>query len=225
VTLSLPDALRSKLRDEGIADDETLLMTGDELVERIGGRATYELVVALEACSLAIAHYPGRRGRRSKDDQLRTRNIEILRMRLVERMSHTEIGQAVGLSRARVPQILHNHFGLDKKLYQRTNKVTIPVEALALVREALRMYLLSVVDDLHACLSTGEPDMADEWKRLDLARGLLRDVDTDDDVEVFGLVRDRGTTFVKALRNHLAAERYLGHDADAAMIERLLSAL
>jgi len=225
VTLSLPDDLRVKLRTEGLSDDEMLLMTGDELVERIGARATYELVVALEACGLAIAHYPGRRGRRSTDDQLRARNIEMVRMRLIEHMSYTEIARAVGLSKPRVSQILGMYFGLDKKI-RRPKSVTIPVEALASVREALRMYLLSVVDDLRACLSTGEPDMADEWKRLDLARGLLRDVDTaDDDVEVFGLGRDRGTTLIKALRDHLPTERHLGHDADVAAIERLLSAL
>jgi hypothetical protein len=212
--------------------DEALLMTGDELVERIGARATYDLVVALDRRGKAIAHYPGRPGRRSQDKALRKRNIEILRLRIVEHRTHGEVAKAVGLSKPRIPQILHIYFGVNKGA-RRVSSVKIPVEALAVVRESLRMRLLAMMQDLCACITAGA---GLEWESFDLMRAVLADVEgVDDDVEIASLGRKRGVALAEALRRQLDIERYLTdtpdegqrerHSADAAMIERLLSAM
>jgi hypothetical protein len=228
--LPLSDALRAKLP---ISDEELLMMTGDELVERVGAQVTYEVAVELAKDGQAFAHYPGRPGRISDDPDLRERNLEILRLRIVERKGYAEIGAAVGLSRTRIPQLLRLYFGMGKGP-RRPKQVTIPVEALAVVREALRMRLLQDLQDLCACITTGEPDMREEWKRLDLARALLRDVEADDDVEVY-LGRKRGTTLIEALHDQLKTERHLEDTADlgqrgraeakAATIETLLAGM
>lgn len=210
--------------------DEALLMTGDELVERIGARATYDLVLTLERRGKAIAHYAGRPGRRSKDRALRKRNIEILRLRLIEHQTYGEIARAVDLSKPRIPQILHIYFGVDRRPHRATS-IKLPVEALAVVRESLRMQLLSMMQDLCACITAG---VGLEWDCFDLTRSVLADVEgVDDDVEIASLGRKRGVALADALRRQLDIERYLTdtldegqrerHRADAAMIERLLS--
>jgi hypothetical protein len=202
-------------------------MTGDELVESIGARATDDLVVLLDKRGKAIAHYAGRAGRRSDDDELRVRSLEILRLRIVERRSYSEIAQAVGLSRPRIPEILHIYYGIDRKP-RRSTSVMISAEALAVVRDALRMQLLSAMQDLCACITTGT---GLEWEIFDLARGLLGGVEAaDDDVEVTHLGRQRGLALAEALRRQLDTERHLAgeaydeverarHSADAAMID------
>jgi hypothetical protein len=161
---------------------------------------------------------------------MRERNLEILRLRIVERMTYPEIGAAVGLSRARVPQLLHTYFGIDETP-RRVSSVMIPVEALATVRESVRIHILSAVEDLSDLLHAGAPDMGHAWRRLDLARELFDSMDADDDVEVL-LGRKRGPALAEALRKQLATERYLidthdehkreRHGADAAMIEVVL---
>lgn len=110
--LSLPDEVRAALTDEGISDDEMLLMTGDELLGVIGGGALYELVKMLARDGRAIANHPGRPGRLPPAD-VAERNLEILRLRIVERMSYVQISREVGLSSSRVPQLLHFYWGVD----------------------------------------------------------------------------------------------------------------
>jgi sigma-70-like protein len=224
---------RSPIQEAGIPEDALLLMTGDELAERVGARLTYEIAVELASTGRAFANYPRRKGRVSKDLGMRDRNLEILRLRIVERMSYTEIGKEVGLSRVRVPQLLHTYFGIGATPH-RVSSITIPVEALEVVRESARMHLLSAVEDLSWPLLAGTPDLSDAWQRLDLARELVACVDADDDVEV-RLGYRRGPALAEALRKQLDIERSLTdttdavqrerHRADVAMIERILSAI
>jgi len=226
--VTLPDNVCAALQDAGISEDEMLLMTGDELVGRVGAKATYELAAALAKDGRAFAHFPGRRGRISTDPELRERNVEILRLRLVEGMYPAAIGREVGVTRTRVTQLLHHYFGINKKLL-RVRSITIPVEALAVVREAMRTGMLSAVEDLRVCLTTGVPDIDDEWERLSMAHDLLRRTDSDDDVEVY-LGRKFGAVLADALRSQLAVERHLAaedgrHGEDAAAIERLLTGM
>jgi hypothetical protein len=92
--------------------DDALLMTGDELRRVIGDRPTYELAATLAVQRIALAVVPGR-PERLPDNDLIERNLRILRLRLVEKMSHAAIAREVGLSKSRVPQILHKHWGVD----------------------------------------------------------------------------------------------------------------
>jgi hypothetical protein len=215
--------------------DEALLMTGDELVERIGARATYDLVLTLERRGKAIAHYSGRPGRRSQDKVLRKRNIEILRLRIVERHTHKDIGRAVGTSAARIPQVLHDYFGVDRLPYL-ASSITVPVEALAVVREALWLHISLIVEEvLGQLIARRTPDLDDLWDRLDLARALLRDVDAADDDMQLQLGRRRGPAMIDVLRKQLDTERHMADtpdsgqhgraEANAAAIERLLKAI
>jgi hypothetical protein len=108
-------------------------------------------------------------------------------------------------------------------------KHKIPDEALPVVRDALCMQILSVLQELHSCVEAGA---ALEWEPLDAARALLRELDDDGEVAYLGSTRG---TLLEALQRQLDTERDLSgtHDpkqrercsAGAAMIERLLSAI
>jgi hypothetical protein len=231
VSLSLPDEVRAALTEAGLSEDEVLVMTGDELVVRIGAEMTYELVVALDAQGRAIGNYPGREGRRSSDDDLRKRNIEILRLRLVGGLNYAMIGSTIGLTRSRISQILTTYYGLDKKP-GRAKSVTIPVEALDVTQEALRHQLADEAESLLACLRSGS-DISDALSSFDEVRYLMRDVDANDDVEIY-VGRKRGSVLIEALRKQLSITRYIADDPstkgkteqrrldDAAMIERVV---
>lgn len=110
--IHLPDEVRAALRDEGLSLDEAAVMTGDELRKAIDNRFTYELAVALAQEDRGLAVVPGRPELLPIND-LRERNLRILRLRLIEGMSHAAIAREVGLSKSRVPQILHKHWGVD----------------------------------------------------------------------------------------------------------------
>lgn len=110
--ISLPDEVLAALRDKGLSPDEAAVMTGDELCQVIGNRFTYELAVALANEDRGLAVVPGRPESLPIND-LRERNLRILRLRLIEKMSHAAIAREVGLSKSRVPQILHKHWGVD----------------------------------------------------------------------------------------------------------------
>lgn len=111
--MRLPEWVREQLTAEGIADDEMLLMTGDDLREVIGDRATYELAVALAGQRRMFAYYPGRPGRLAADDLIE-RNLDILKLRIVDRMTFAAIGREVGLTKGRIPQILREQFGVKR---------------------------------------------------------------------------------------------------------------
>jgi Sigma-70, region 4 len=112
VGLSLPDEVRAALRDEGISEDEMMLMTGDELRQVIGGELTYELAVSLAGQRRAFANYPGREGRVPQDDLIE-RNLDILKLRIVDGLTYAAIAREVGLSKSRPRQILRWQFGVD----------------------------------------------------------------------------------------------------------------
>jgi hypothetical protein len=110
--IHLPDEVRAALHDEGISEDEMLLMAGDELRQVIGPRLTYELAVALAGQRRMFANHPGREGRLTADDLIE-RNLDILKLRIVDGMNYTAIGRRVGLSKSRPRQILRFQFGVD----------------------------------------------------------------------------------------------------------------
>ncbi len=112
--MSLPNYVQAALVAYGLSVDEVLLMTGDDLREVIGDRLVYELAVALAGQRQAFAYYPGREGRLPRDEFIE-RNLDILRLRLVERMNYAAIGREVGLSNTRIHQILHNYFGVNRR--------------------------------------------------------------------------------------------------------------
>ncbi len=235
MTLSLPDEVRAALRDAGLSDDEVLLKTGDELRKAIGDRLTYELVVSLAGQRLAVAHWSGQAGK-LPPDELIERNLDILKLRLIDRLSYAAIGREVGLTHSRVPQILRDYFGVDKKPRPAANDLTIPAASLPVVRDALRMELLSVVEDLRACLTTGVPDLSDELGRFDEVREVLRfhigwePREPEVDVELY-VGRGRDAMLTDALRRQLDTERDMAAngseraEASVAAIERLLAAM
>jgi len=227
----LPDNVRSALNDARISYGDMLLMTGDQLIERVGSRITYELAAVLARTDQAFAHYPGRAGRISPDPQLRNRNLEVLRLSIVEWGTGAEVATAVGVSRARIAQILRDYFGI-RKAPGPPNWIALPAEALVIVRVALRGYLLTIMQDLANCLRTGAQDLSDGWARLDIARDLLRDSEAEDQVHV-SLGRRRAFPLIDALGKQLVIERDLAstargperrrHSDNVVLIEQLRS--
>jgi hypothetical protein len=218
LSLSLPDDVRAALRDEGISEDEMLLMTGDELVERVGPMIVYELAVALTAQGCTIASYSGRRNRLPAE-HLRERNLMILRLRLVERMTFTEVGREVRVSRSRVDQVLKGHFGVRKRT---RNVITVPATALDALRDALTELLTGRIEDM-ATEARG-PAFGRTLAEFDRVRSLLADVgweprDPEADVDLH-LGRGRDRALVQALRDSLATQRHLADTHDDAQRER-----
>jgi Sigma-70, region 4 len=106
--LHLGSYTRGRLREAGITTlDEVTHMTGRELVERIGPEATYELACVLAAHDLAFAKIAGGEWWHIPN----VRNLEILRLRIVEGLTYKATGEAVGLSKERIRQILRTYFG------------------------------------------------------------------------------------------------------------------
>lgn len=106
-----------------------------------------------------------------------------------------------------------------------TPKQKVPDEALPVVRDALRMQILSALGELYTRIEVGA---ALEWEPLDAARALLRELDEVGEVAP-------GDVLLEALRRQLDTERYLTdtHDAGqrersgarAALVERVLAAV
>jgi|HubBroStandDraft_2_1064218.scaffolds.fasta_scaffold03387_1 hypothetical protein len=104
-------------------------------------------------------------------------------------------------------------------------KHKIPDEALPVVRDALRMQILSVLQELSGCASSGG---VFEWEPLDAARALLRELDDSSEVA-------ECDALLEALRRQLDTERDLSDTHDpkqrehcttgAAMIGAVLAAI
>jgi hypothetical protein len=219
--IHLPDGVRAALRDEGISEDEMLLMTGDELHEAIGGQFTYELVVALAGQRLAVAHYPGRGGRIPQDD-LVERNLDILKLRIVDGLTYSAIGREVGLSASRVPQILHVYYGVDIKPVLPVKTLTIPSDALDVARDALLELLTGRIEDMATTIRG--PKFPAAMSAFDQVRCLLNDIgwtppDPETTVQLY-VGRDRGAVLAEALRGSLATHRHLADTHDVAQRER-----
>lgn len=210
MSLSLPDDVRAALRDEGLSDDEMLVMIGDELIERLGAPTVYELAAALTAQGRTLAKYAGSENRPAAPE-LRERNLSILRLWLIERRSLAEIGREVGLSRSRVDQILKAYFGVHKRRAAPRNIVTVPASTLDVLRDALLELLTGCIEDMATEART--PKFPETLAAFDMARSLLTDVgweprDPEADVELY-LGRGRDRAVVKALRDNLDTQRYL----------------
>jgi len=198
------ESLRVILKRARIGQHAAELMTGDELVVALGAEATYEVVEALDEAGKTIAHSPGRPGRRCPDPVMRERNLRILSMRLREHRNCAEIARDVGISGSRVKQVLYDYFGTEKEPVLKRS-VLVPAESMPVVRDAIRSELATAVEALLARLSAGGA-IASELYDFDMARGLLEDVEADEDAEI-RLVRRRGAVLVKALRDQLAILR------------------
>jgi Sigma-70, region 4/Bacterial RNA polymerase, alpha chain C terminal domain len=73
----------------------------------VGPSELYEIVCQLNQHALSLPARPGKRMRIPSQ-----RNREMLRLRIIERLTLAEIGERTGISRERVRQILNVHFGL-----------------------------------------------------------------------------------------------------------------
>jgi Sigma-70, region 4 len=235
VKLSLPDEVRAALRGAGLSDDDVRQTTGDDLRKAIGDQLTYQLVVALAGQKLTVARWPFREASLPQDDLIE-RNLDILRLRVVEKMTFAAIGREVGLSTSRVPQILRTYYGVDTRRGREeveSRTLTIPAASLPVVREALRMEMLAAVNDLHADLTNGE---AIDLGRFDEVRKVLCKVGGEGDATQHGPVvmyRD-DPVLAQALRSQLDTEHHMADtpergqriaEANAATIERLLAAM
>lgn len=234
--LSLPDEVRAALRDAGLSDDEVQGKTGDELREAIGGQLTYELAVALAGQRLTVARWSGRPGKLPPDDLIE-RNLDILKLRIVDGLNFAQIGREVGLTNSRVSEILRIYFGVDKKPSAPRRELLIPVAALDVMRDALLELLTGRIEDM-ATEARG-PKFHEALTAFDRARYVLNDVgweprDPEADVELY-VGRGRDAIVREALTDGLATHRYLTdtHDerqrkraeASVATIERLLEAM
>jgi hypothetical protein len=234
--IHLPDGVRAALVDEGISSDDVLLMTGDELRGVIGGQLTYELVVALAGQRLTVARWSGRPGKLPPDDLIE-RNLDILKLRIVDGLNFAQIGREVGLTNSRVSEILRIYFGVDKKPSPPRRELLIPVAALDVMRDALLELLTGRIEDMATEART--PKFPETLAAFDRARYVLNDVgweprDHEVDVDLY-LGRDRDAIVREALTDGLATHRYLTdtHDekqrrraeASVATITRLLEAM
>jgi DNA-binding CsgD family transcriptional regulator len=227
LSLSLPDEVRAALTEAGLSDDQMLVMIGDELIERLGPRIVYDLAAALTEQGRTLAKYAGRGNQPAATKRLRSRNLDILRLWLVERRSLAEIGREAGLSRSRVDQILKGYFGVHKRRAAPRNIITVPAAALDVMREALLELLTGCMEDMATEART--PKFPETLAAFDLARSLLADVgweprDPEVDVELY-LGRGREGAVVKALRENLDTQRYLTDTHDDAQRERAEAAV
>jgi hypothetical protein len=207
--IHLPDDLREALKAEGLSDDDVLLMTGDELRQVIGGELTYELAVALAGQRRAFANYPGREGRVPQDDLIE-RNLDMLKLRIVDGLTYAAIAREVDLSKARVPQILHVYYGVDVGPQRPRPVLRVPASDVPVLRAALVLRMRELAEDLDT----------DAWKE---AFEQMRDVyylaqevaQDGEDVEMYA-GGSRQEIVTKALRDY---------PRDRAVRERLLEAM
>jgi hypothetical protein len=104
--LGLRPATTACLEANGIKAVEQL--TATELLDHgVAPADLYEIVCHLNDAGLTLPAIPGRHIRLAGD-----REREILRLRLIEKLTLGEIGQRTGVSTERVRQLLNMHFGL-----------------------------------------------------------------------------------------------------------------
>jgi len=224
VTLSLPDEVRAALTDAGLSDGEVQLKTGDELREAIGDRLTYELVVALAGQRLTVARSGGWEGHLPPDDLIE-RNLDILRLRIVEKMTFAAIGREVGLTHGRIPQILRTYYGVETGRGRKEHKdrvLTIPAASVPMLREAFLGRLQGAAEDLEATVRAGDDGWYAMWHAAQEVVNLLLEVQKDKDTTI--KVGKRRAIITKALRDHADARRNLSDEDGAAICERLLAA-
>jgi hypothetical protein len=226
VELSLPEDVRAALRDEGIGEDDVLLMTGDDLRQVIGGQLTYDLAVALAGQKLGIARRPGERGKLPQA-HLIERNLDILKLRLVDGLTYAAIGRAVGLTNSRVSELLRNYFGVDAREPhgERVRILYVPAADVPILRDALLGRLLGTAEDLTATLSAGDEGWYAAWSSTQDVVWLLLEVQKDKDTEInVGKAQKRKSIITRALRDQAEVERHLDHEDGAAVCDRLLAA-
>jgi hypothetical protein len=211
------------------------MMTGDELVARIGEQATYELAVLFAEEGRAFTMRRGTEGNKARPDR-RERNLEIVRLWLLEKLPCTDVGARAGVSRSRVNQILHWLYGFEGRgSTLRATAAEVPV-----LREALVMELARAASKLHAAIwRHGHPDLRETLAAFDEVRSLVREVgvaapDVEQPVELW-VGRKRRSIVLAVLRDQLAIERDLAdtHDAEqraraeanVRIVERLLRAV
>jgi hypothetical protein len=111
--LGLSPAAHACLRAAGLTDVEELTShTANELLDRYHVPATelYEIICRLNQHQLSLPSTPNGIIRLTSP-----RNREMLRLRLIEKLSLTAIGKRTGVSQERVRQLLHVYYGLDGK--------------------------------------------------------------------------------------------------------------
>ncbi|MHB8240686.1 MAG: hypothetical protein ACYDHN_01725 [Solirubrobacteraceae bacterium] len=225
--LSLPDEVRAALTDAGLSDDEVQGKTGDELRKAIGGRLTYELIVALAGQRLTVGRKPGWRAKMPPDDLIE-RNLDILKLRLIDGMTYAAIGRAVGLTNSRVSELLRIYFGVDTR--DRSNEpvriLYVSAASVPVLREAMLCRLLGTAEDLVATVRAGDDDWYAAWSNTRDVVMLLLDVQKDQDTEInIGKGHKPKSIIVEALRDYTAVEQNLGDEDGASVCERLLAAM
>lgn len=108
--LGLSPAARACLKASGITTVEQLTTRpAADLIDsgHFGGAELYEIVNRLNEHGMSLPATQGGQARLPNQ-----RNREMFRLRLVERLSLTEIGKQTGVSQERVRQVLNLHFGL-----------------------------------------------------------------------------------------------------------------
>lgn len=111
--LGLEPATLTCLHDAGITTTEELLTyTPADLMQRpgLGAVEVYEIIRGLNRQALMLP--ATQHGRVRVPSQ---RNLEIFRLRFVEGLTLTEVGQRVGLTDSRVLQLLRWHFGISRR--------------------------------------------------------------------------------------------------------------
>jgi hypothetical protein len=224
VGIHLPDEVRAALTDAGLSLDEVQGKTGDELREAIGDRLTYELVVALAGQRLTVGRRPGQRAKMPQEDLIE-RNLDILKLRLIDGLNFAQIGREVGLTNSRVSELLRIYFGVDRKPSRATPERILHVEAASVpvLREAFLGRLQGAAEDLEATVRAGDDDWYAMWHAAQEVVWLLLEVQKDEDTEI--KVGKRKAIITKALREHADARRNLSDEDGAAICERLLVAM
>ena len=201
--MKLPKIVRDAMKGAGLTESELVKMSGDELIARIGEEATYEFAVVRGKEGLG---FTGRKG----DADLWDRNVEVVRLRLLEKQSYTEIGHALKISRSRVDQILSWLYGIDRA--GRAMSVRVPAAAVPVMRDALlHLFTWRAEELLTALKARGRPDLPRALDALDQARSLVNQVgasahDPETPIELW-IGHKRRSLVLKALRDYLATER------------------
>jgi len=201
--VKLPKIVRDAMKDAGLTESEVVKMSGDELIARIGEDATYQFAVV----RAKEGHgFTGQKG----DADLWDRNLEVVRLRLLEKQSYAEIGRAVGVSRSRVDQILSWLYGIDRS--GRAMALRVPAAAVPVMRDALlHLFTWRTEELLTALKARGRPDLPRALDAFDQARSLVNQVgasahDPETPLEVW-IGHKRRSLVLKALRDYLATER------------------
>ncbi|HTZ87885.1 MAG TPA: sigma factor-like helix-turn-helix DNA-binding protein [Solirubrobacteraceae bacterium] len=97
-----------ELRAAGITTEDELLVTPSTvLLDVLGPEGLLDLIVELRARGKGIASPQSRKGRVPPD-----REVEIFRLRFVEKRTQKQTGEAVGLGKERIRQITRWYFDL-----------------------------------------------------------------------------------------------------------------